>query len=344
MSVAGAVGAAAASAACCSGVFVSRLLCVQIDAAINPGNSGGPALKGGRVVGVAFQGCDASAAQNVGYIVPWNVVRHLFVDLSRHRRYTGFPAAGVLFQQLENECMQQKLGVSKLKAEDLPKGNNALWTLPLTAPAAGNPGNRPYVEAVYFGIFRGSSKTLSLTLENAIIVAVGAAASAASAGVTASGILVTAADALRSRNFLARAKAAAEKLVEEEVAPEPAPADANSAAPETGAPAKPAAVASAPVRPQEVCGGPETGTSCMEDALPDCGPLADPVVVAREALATVDRTATAAAAAGKPLPSAAERKALVHAMLEQKIGLRPEDVVMAVDGADVAGDGTVHFR
>ena len=89
---------------------------MQIDAAINPGNSGGPALKGGRVVGVAFQGCEASAAQNVGYIVPWNVVRHLFMDLSRHRRYTGFPAAGVLFQQLENECMQQKLGVSDRKS------------------------------------------------------------------------------------------------------------------------------------------------------------------------------------------------------------------------------------
>ena len=72
--------------------------------------------------------------------------------------------------------------------------------------------------------------------------------------------------------------------------------------------------------------------------------MADPSVVVREAIAAVDAEAAAAAAAGKPLPSPAERKGLLHGILEQKIGLRPEDVVMAVDGADVAGDGTVHFR
>ncbi|CDJ46723.1 hypothetical protein EBH_0029460 [Eimeria brunetti] len=261
----------------------TALLCVQIDAAINPGNSGGPALKGGRVVGVAFQGCEASAAQNVGYIVPWNVVRHLFIDLSRHRRYTGFPAAGVLFQQLENECMQQKLGVSRLKAEDLPKG------------------------------------------------------------ITASGILVTATDAVRSRNFLERAKAAAAKLEATATRPEPASKEAAAAEPGVAVSAGPSA-APAPGGTHDVSGGLPAGSPSAEGGLCEDGPLADPSIVARDAIAAVDAAAAAAAAAGKPPPSAAERKALLHEILEQRIGLRPEDVVMAVDGADVAGDGTVHFR
>ena len=41
---------------------------MQIDAAINAGNSGGPALKDGKVVGVAFETLEN--AENIGYIIP----------------------------------------------------------------------------------------------------------------------------------------------------------------------------------------------------------------------------------------------------------------------------------
>lgn len=43
----------------------TTLLAVQIDAAINPGNSGGPALKDGRVVGVAFQDLEVKQGPEV---------------------------------------------------------------------------------------------------------------------------------------------------------------------------------------------------------------------------------------------------------------------------------------
>ncbi|KYF45024.1 serine protease [Toxoplasma gondii ARI] len=100
------------------------LLCVQIDAAINPGNSGGPALKDGRVVGVAFQGFDN--AQNIGYIVPTTVIKHFLDDVKRHKGvYTGFPSAGIVFQHLENKSMQAFLGLDKIQPRQLPPGVEA---------------------------------------------------------------------------------------------------------------------------------------------------------------------------------------------------------------------------
>lgn len=80
---------------------VRRLLTVQIDAAINPGNSGGPAVSRGKVVGVAFQGF--SQMQNVGYIVPFPVIRHFLNDIALHKRHTGFVSIGIKAQSMENE-------------------------------------------------------------------------------------------------------------------------------------------------------------------------------------------------------------------------------------------------
>lgn len=77
-------------------------------------------MREGRVVGVAFQGWDS--AQNVGYVVPSCVIEHFLQDLRRNGRYTGFPAAGVMYQPLENECMRSKLGVNSLTADSLPPG------------------------------------------------------------------------------------------------------------------------------------------------------------------------------------------------------------------------------
>lgn len=279
---------------------------MQIDAAINPGNSGGPALKEGRVVGVAFQGCEASAAQNVGYIVPWNVVSHLFTDLQRHGKYTGFPAAGVLFQPLENECMQQKLGVTKLKKEDLPPGEA------FAAAAASGIATLAAADANDFG---------------AITATAAAAAAFVAAGVTAGGILVTATDAVRSRNFLERAKAAADKV------------EAVAASGGAGTPPEPATDEAATTAVPAAAKAPNVVAAPCASR-----PLADPSALVQAAIAAADEATAAAAAAGKPPPSAAERRALLHSSLEQAIGLQQEDVVMAVEGADVAGDGTVHFR
>ncbi|KAL8273162.1 hypothetical protein Esti_002920 [Eimeria stiedai] len=251
----------------------TALLCVQLDAAINPGNSGGPALRGGRVVGVAFQGWDATAAQNVGYAVPANIIRHFLLDLKRHSRYTGFPAAGVVYQHLENKCMQQKVGLADLKPQDLPQG------------------------------------------------------------VTPSGIFVAATDTVRTQSFLERAKAAADRL-------QAAATRATAAQPTAAAAAAPTAAAGAAAEAARGSGLSEaTHTGRDEDA-----PTADPTPAVLAAAAAVEAAAAAAAAAGKAPLSAAEKRALVHAELEKTLGLKPEDVILAVEGVDVAEDGTVHFR
>jgi hypothetical protein len=85
------------------------LLAGQIDAAINPGNSGGPVLKDGRIVGVVMQGI--SQADNIGYMVPVNVVNHFFRDIA-DGRYDGFPSLGVVLQGLENPDLKRKHGLT----------------------------------------------------------------------------------------------------------------------------------------------------------------------------------------------------------------------------------------
>ena len=51
-------------------------LALTVDAAINAGNSGGPRFNDrGAVMGVAFQGLGGEDAQNIGYIIPSEVVR-----------------------------------------------------------------------------------------------------------------------------------------------------------------------------------------------------------------------------------------------------------------------------
>eukprot|EP00439_Symbiodinium_sp_Y106_P080481 s986_g19.t1 len=72
------------------------LLAIQIDAAINPGNSGGaksqifPAKdwqESGSVecIGVAFQVLGRDDAENIGYIIPSEVVNHFLVDYVKHK-------------------------------------------------------------------------------------------------------------------------------------------------------------------------------------------------------------------------------------------------------------------
>lgn len=74
---------------------VDSHLVIQVDAAINPGNSGGPALQNGKVVGVAFQA--ATKGENIGYIIPTNVISHFLKD-SEDGKYDGYVELGVHVQ------------------------------------------------------------------------------------------------------------------------------------------------------------------------------------------------------------------------------------------------------
>ncbi len=89
-----------------------RFLAGQIDAAINPGNSGGPVVVDGDVVGVVMQGIPS--AQNIGYMVPVNRIRHFFKDLE-DGQYDGIPSMGIGLQDAENESMQRRFHLPKDK-------------------------------------------------------------------------------------------------------------------------------------------------------------------------------------------------------------------------------------
>ena len=79
-------------------------LAVQVDAAVNPGNSGGPALSDGKIVGVVMQVITKS--QNIGYLVPVNMVKHFIQDME-DGQYDGFADLGLGTQKLENPAIRR---------------------------------------------------------------------------------------------------------------------------------------------------------------------------------------------------------------------------------------------
>ncbi len=85
-------------------------LCIQIDAAINPGNSGGPVLQNGKVVGVAFQGFSGDVAQNVGYMIPTPVVKHVLKDV-QDGTYDRYMDLSVGTFALQNTAHRKALGL-----------------------------------------------------------------------------------------------------------------------------------------------------------------------------------------------------------------------------------------
>ena len=92
----------------------AQLLAIQIDAAINPGNSGGPVVdKDDNVIGVAFQSLADEDIENIGYVVPVNVINHFLEDVQRHGRYTGVSGLGVRLQALENEAIRRRKGMGE---------------------------------------------------------------------------------------------------------------------------------------------------------------------------------------------------------------------------------------
>ncbi|KAG2425827.1 hypothetical protein HXX76_013452 [Chlamydomonas incerta] len=114
----------------------ARLLSIQIDAAINPGNSGGPAfadLEGGKVAGVAFSKNVSSSTDNIGYIIPYRVVKHFLEDAESHGTYRGVPSPGFFTQDLENPAQRAFLkmpegvsGVMVVKTDPLSAAHGAV--------------------------------------------------------------------------------------------------------------------------------------------------------------------------------------------------------------------------
>ena len=85
-------------------------LSIQIDAAVNPGSSGGPAISDGKIVGVVMQQIPNS--QNLGYLVPVEVVQH-FLDDIKDKKYDGFPHVGISTEKMENEALRRVYHMDK---------------------------------------------------------------------------------------------------------------------------------------------------------------------------------------------------------------------------------------
>ena len=88
-------------------------LAIQIDAAINPGNSGGPAVSDGKMVGVVMQ--QIKKSQNIGYLVPLEVVKHFLKDVE-DGVCDGFANLGISTQELQSETLREVYKMTKEKS------------------------------------------------------------------------------------------------------------------------------------------------------------------------------------------------------------------------------------
>lgn len=87
-----------------------HFLAIQIDAAINPGNSGGPTISNGKIVGVVMQGI--TMAQNIGYMVPVDIIQHFLKDVS-DGKHDGFPKLGIMTDKIENPSLKEYYKLSE---------------------------------------------------------------------------------------------------------------------------------------------------------------------------------------------------------------------------------------
>lgn len=98
----------------------TNLLQSQVSAEINPGNSGGPAIRDGKVVGVAFQGYDIG--DGLGYIIPVPVIEHLLTEALDIENYKGFPDLNFQYQELKNKTLREYEGLANDETGILVKG------------------------------------------------------------------------------------------------------------------------------------------------------------------------------------------------------------------------------
>mmetsp|Transcript_15979 Transcript_15979/g.46248 ORF Transcript_15979/g.46248 Transcript_15979/m.46248 type:complete len:553 (-) Transcript_15979:155-1813(-) len=83
-------------------------LVVQIDAAINPGNSGGPVFDArGRITGVAFCKDVRGSTDNIGYVIPAEVVKSFLSRCGGEDGYILSPSMPYRWHKLENQSLRR---------------------------------------------------------------------------------------------------------------------------------------------------------------------------------------------------------------------------------------------
>jgi len=91
--------------------FSSYALRIQVDAAINPGNSGGPGIVDEKIVGIVFS--RFPSGENIGYLIPTQVVRQFLEDFTSDGKYDGMPKLGIIYSTLENPDIRKFLKMKK---------------------------------------------------------------------------------------------------------------------------------------------------------------------------------------------------------------------------------------
>jgi S1-C subfamily serine protease len=91
--------------------YGTAALRIQVDAAVNPGNSGGPGVIDGKVVGIVFS--VLREAENIGYIIPAEVIRHFMEDWAKDGKYDGYPRLELECDTLENPALRAFLRLEK---------------------------------------------------------------------------------------------------------------------------------------------------------------------------------------------------------------------------------------
>jgi S1-C subfamily serine protease len=83
------------------------ILSIQIDAAINAGNSGGPVFDSrGYVTGVAFCKANSAGTDNIGYVIPADVVRAFLGRCHEDGSYSFSPSVPYTWHSLENKSLR----------------------------------------------------------------------------------------------------------------------------------------------------------------------------------------------------------------------------------------------
>jgi len=59
------------------------------------------------VIGVAFQSLSEEDIENIGYVVPVNVINHFLDDVKKNNKYSGVCGMGIKLQNMENEDLRK---------------------------------------------------------------------------------------------------------------------------------------------------------------------------------------------------------------------------------------------
>ena len=139
-----------------------------------------------QLVGVAFQSLSSHDTENIGYVIPVDILLHFLADIERHGHYTGFCRLGVKFQPMESPSLRKhkllppgKSGILVTKVDPLAPAFGVLQKgdvlMAVDGISLANDGTIPFrkgerVELHYYfsQLFQGDTVQLRLLREGEV--------------------------------------------------------------------------------------------------------------------------------------------------------------------------------